>query len=96
LIEDPNELIPLVADLTNRFEANQPVPWIFDPAETFIHRMAKQIVGFRIAIDRIDGKWKLNQNHPVERRRRVIAALREQGGDDANEIADLMVKSIGE
>jgi transcriptional regulator len=96
LVEDPEELIPLVRDLTDRFESNRPVPWSFDSSETFIHRTAKQIVGFRIAIERIEGKWKLNQNHPVERRRRVIAALREQGGDDASEIADLMVKSIGE
>jgi hypothetical protein len=30
----------------------------------------------------------------VERRRRVIAALREQGGDDARGIADLMAEAI--
>src|SRR5262245_49791820 len=83
LIEDSDELIELVRVLTDRFESDRPVPWTFDASESFIHRMAKQIVGFRIAIDRIEGKWKLNQNHPVERRRRVITALRERGGDAA-------------
>jgi transcriptional regulator len=95
LIDDPDELISLVSELTSRFEAGQPVPWTFEAGEPFIRKMAKQIVGFRIAIERIEGKWKLNQNHAVERRRRVIQALREQGGDDANEIADLMAKAIG-
>ena len=80
LIEDADELIDLVQRLTERFESGKPSPWTFDPTETFVRKMALQIVGFRIEIERIEGKWKLNQNHPVERRRRVIAALREQGG----------------
>ena len=96
LIENTDELIALVSRLTERFESGKPSPWTFDTAETFVRKMALQIVGFRIEIERIEGKWKLNQNHPVERRRRVIAALRRQGGDDANGIAELMAKELGE
>ena len=95
LIEDVDETIALVGELTDRFERSRPEPWTFDPSDPFIRKMATQIVAFRIEIERIEGKWKLNQNHPEERRRRVIAGLREQGGDDANEIADLMEGAIG-
>jgi len=95
LIEDPDSLVALVARLTDRFERELPMPWSFDPNEPFVRKMATQIVGFMVDIDRIEGKWKLNQNHPGERRRRVVAALREQGYEDAREIADLMERGLG-
>jgi transcriptional regulator len=57
--------------------------------------MLRGIVGFRIEVSHIEGKWKLNQNHPQERRERVIRALREQGGEDALAIADLMEQVRG-
>ena len=41
--------------------------------------MLTQIVGFRIEIEKIEGKWKLNQNHPAERRQKVVRALRRAG-----------------
>ena len=34
---------------------------------TFVERLLKQIVEIHIEIE---GKWKLNQNHPVERRKK--------------------------
>jgi len=49
-----------------------------------------QIVGFRIPIEKLEGKWKLNQNHPVERRRKVVDALRKQTGENAAGIAEYM------
>ena len=56
-----------------------PRPWSFDGAGTFVERMLAQIVGFRIEIEKIEGKWKLNQNHPVERREKVVRALQHAG-----------------
>ena len=64
LIEDPDELVALVRELTRVSEQQMPTPWTFDPADPFVRKLATQIVGFRIEIDRIEGKWKLNQNHP--------------------------------
>jgi transcriptional regulator len=52
--------------------------------------LAKQIVAFRIPIERIEGKWKLNQNHPQDRREKVIAALESAGGAEEQAIARLM------
>jgi transcriptional regulator len=95
LIEEPGELVELVRELTRVSEQTMPTPWTFDPADPFVHKLATQIVGFRIAITKLEGKWKLNQNHPQERRQRVIDALRLQGGEDANEIAELMKQGPG-
>jgi transcriptional regulator len=51
-------------------------------ADPDIDKMLKAIVGFRIEISRLEGKAKLNQNHPEERRRKVIRALESQGDED--------------
>jgi transcriptional regulator len=74
-----------------RYEARQSLPWrLADQPAEFIAQLARQIVAFRIPIQRLEGKWKLNQNHPAERRERVIAALAGREGENAVEIARLM------
>ena len=67
-------------------------PWDFDESAPHVEQMLKAIVGFRIEITRLEGKWKLSQNHPEERRRRVIRALSRQSDGDSRAIADLMVE----
>ena len=52
--------------------------------------MLRAIVGFRIEITRLEGKWKLSQNHPEGRRRKVIAALEARSDDNSKGIARLM------
>lgn len=94
VIEDPETLLGLVARLTDRFERDMPAPWRVHPEDAFMRKLATRIVGFEVEIERVEGKWKLNQNHPADRRRRVIAALREQGYRDALEIADLMERGL--
>jgi hypothetical protein len=55
-----------------------------------------QIVGFRVEIDRIEGKWKLSQNHPVERRENVIRALDARGDENSTAIAAMMRTKLPE
>jgi transcriptional regulator len=55
-----------------------------------VTRLLAQIVGFRIEVEKIEGKWKLNQNHPVERRRKVVRALQERDGENARAVAAMM------
>jgi transcriptional regulator len=80
----------IVAAAVARYEAGRPRPWRLDPAAGYLDRMLGAIVGFRVEIATLEGKWKLSQNHPPERRARVVRALREQGGEDAAAVADLM------
>jgi hypothetical protein len=72
------------------YERNKPRPWSFDGSSAFSGRMLAQIVGFKIEIEKIEGKWKLNQNHPVERRKRVVRALGKRGDENAQAMAALM------
>lgn len=92
LVEEPTALREIVERMTDTYEAAMPAPWRL-PRSTAIDRMLEQIVGFRLKIESIEGKWKLNQNHSPERRRKVIAQLRGQRDPDSLAIAQLM--SIG-
>ncbi|MCB9941883.1 MAG: FMN-binding negative transcriptional regulator, partial [Planctomycetaceae bacterium] len=62
----------------------------------FIDKLLDSIVGFEIEIDRMEGKWKLSQNHTSERRSRVVDALRARGDEQSVAIADLMSESLEE
>lgn len=89
-IEDEAGLLDIVRKTVNLYEQSMPRPWSFDGADTFTKRLLTQIVGFRIEIDKIEGKWKVNQNQPLERRRNVVRALNEQGGENAQAIAAMI------
>ena len=82
IIEDKNSLLEIVEKLVKVYEQPMPQPWSFDAATVFAQRMLAQIVGFRIDIERIEGKWKLNQNQPIERREKVVRALQKRGGEN--------------
>lgn len=94
VIEDRAALLDVVKRSAAVYEAAMPRPWTLDGKPAFADRLLDQIVGFRIRIDRLEGKWKLNQNHPAERRAKVAAALRERGGDDAAAVADLIEEGL--
>jgi transcriptional regulator len=94
IIEDEPALLQIVERSVRFYEQAMPQPWSFDASTTFVKRMLGQIVGFRIEIERFEGKWKLNQNHPVERRRKVIAALRNQDDENSQSIAALMHETL--
>jgi len=52
--------------------------------------MRGAIVGFEIAVDRLEGKIKLSQNRSAEDRRGVVAALEAQMSEDSRAVAALM------
>lgn len=93
-IEDTEKLLQIVGKYVEYYEAPLPSPWKFDPTSEYSQKLAHSIVGFEIDISRIEGKWKLNQNHPRERREKVVKALRagESGMDAA--IADLIAEKL--
>lgn len=90
LVEDEAGVLDLLAEAVAAYEAGMPEPWRFDRGSTFARRLAAGVVGFRLPIDRLDGKWKLNQNHPPERRERVAAELERSADPTAREVARLM------
>jgi transcriptional regulator len=90
VIEDGGAVLDIVRETVRVYEQGMPRPWTFDSSGTFAGRMLAQIVGFRIEVERIEGKWKLNQNHPAERRKKVVRALQERGDENAQAVAGMM------
>ena len=95
LIEYNGEANAILDQTVNHFERPLPRPWrLSDQPPEFISQLSRQIIAFRIPIERLEGKWKLNQNHPLERREKVVAALENAGGDDSLAIAVLMRQEL--
>jgi transcriptional regulator len=90
VIEDRGAVLDVVRRFVRTYEQAMPRPWSFDGSSKFMERMLAQIVGVRIEVERIEGKWKLNQNHPADRRQKVVKALREQDDDNAHAVAAMM------
>ncbi|HKR77921.1 MAG TPA: FMN-binding negative transcriptional regulator [Rhodanobacter sp.] len=92
LVEDAAWLRALLERLTDHHEATEPQPWRVDDASAdHVEKMLHAIVGIEIEIERIEGKFKLSQNHPERNRLGVIAGLRRRDGDGDAELASLMV-----
>ena len=80
-------------DLTNHSEADlEKAPWSvvgLDPVA--YEKMRGAIVGFSIEIERLEGKWKVGQNHSVADRRSAATGLRRAGGSSRLAIAEAMI-----
>jgi transcriptional regulator len=91
LVDDAAWLRRMLRRLTDRHEARNPEQWrMQDLPEPFLEGMLRGIVGVDIAVDRLEGKFKLSQNRPAADRPRVVAALEAQGGAEAAAVARLM------
>ena len=91
VVEDAGWLRTLLERLTERHEATEPQPWqVSDAPDDLIEQSMRAIAGLEIGIERIEGKFKLNQNHPERNRRGVIDGLRRRDAGSDAELADLM------
>jgi transcriptional regulator len=84
------ELRAILDDTVARFDSSS---WRLDQSPEFLERMLGAIAGFEIAIEGLEGKWKLSQNRSPEDRRAVIAWL-ERGDDSSRALATLMAASL--
>jgi transcriptional regulator len=72
------------------FERSQAEPWTFDSSSPYFRKLMQAVVAFRIPIAKLEGKWKLSQNQPRERREKVAQQLAASGDAAAHQIARLM------
>ena len=90
VIDDDEEKDRVLSDL---IEANEPVyadKWRQMP-DGFRRTMLVGIMGFRVPIARIEGKFKLSQNRPETDRRRVFEA-HASGDEDQKSLAAWMTR----
>jgi transcriptional regulator len=91
LFEDTTSLIRHLGELTDSQEVGFAEPWsVADAPPDYVEGMTKAIVGVEIAVDRIEGKWKLSQNRSAVDQDGVIAGLDAVGSNASLEMANLM------
>ena len=87
--QDPEALLALVRRLTARHESERLAPWaVSDAPADFIQSQLRAIVGVRLEITALTGKWKMSQNRSPADRAGVVAGLRTEGGPVAEAIAE--------
>ncbi|MGY3040581.1 transcriptional regulator [Rhodanobacter sp. TND4EL1] len=92
VMDDAVWLRGLLERLTDHHEAGQAQPWkITDAPEDHIEKSLRAIVGLEVTIDRLEGKFKLSQNHPARNRAGVVAGLGERAGDGDVALTAMMV-----
>ncbi|HEV2907743.1 MAG TPA: FMN-binding negative transcriptional regulator [Candidatus Eremiobacteraceae bacterium] len=95
VIEDRDWLLAHVGQLTDAHEADQALPWkVTDAPADFTDRMLRAIVGIEIPIERLEGKWKVNQNRPEPDKLGVVAGLLARNDPASREMASLVNKHV--
>ncbi|MEA3122134.1 MAG: transcriptional regulator [Paraburkholderia sp.] len=92
--DDESFVRGLVARLTRRMEAGQPVPWkMSDAPSDYIAQMLANIVGIEIELTRLVGKWKLGQNKEARDRRGAGEALARCDDASSRVVGEAMLKA---
>jgi transcriptional regulator len=93
IADDTDWLQAHLAALTDAQEAGRADPWsLGDAPRDYIEALMRGIVGVRLTVRELDGRWKLSQNHPEANRRGVIDGLAASAGDGAQAISKAMAR----
>lgn len=90
LIDGRDEKLALIDRSTAAFEAGHERPWTRVLDGERLDTMLRSIVAFRIPIERVDAKFKLNQNRTAGDRAKVIKHLRSLAHPDLHAMAQWM------
>lgn len=96
VVQDKDWLRRHVTELTTQQEASEAQPWaVSDAPESYVDVMLRGIVGFRFAITRLEGKWKMSQNREMPDREGVVAGLTARASGDDLAIAEAVARATG-
>ncbi|SHR50802.1 FMN-binding negative transcriptional regulator [Mycobacteroides abscessus subsp. abscessus] len=94
LLEDEHELMNSLHEMVLKYEAPDSSYRLQDVDGEFLTGMNKGIQGFKIKINKIEGKAKLSQNHSTQRQELVIEQLDRCSNTDEKQIASLMKANL--
>ncbi|MCC6081724.1 FMN-binding negative transcriptional regulator [Bacillus thuringiensis] len=92
IVEDEKTLVDSLQDLVSKYEDPESTYSLNDVDPNYMGGLSKGIVGFKIKINKIEGKAKLIQNHSVKRQNLVVEKLEKVGSEESKRIAELMRK----
>jgi transcriptional regulator len=94
LIEDEHELMSSLNDMVLEYEAPDNSYRLQDVDVELLRGMTKGIQGFKIKIDKMEGKAKLSQNHSLHRQELIIKQLEQIPFPNKQQIASLMKANL--
>jgi transcriptional regulator len=95
VMTSPDWLLRHVTELTVQQETSEAQPWqVSDAPAKFIEAMLRGIVGFRFAITRLEGKWKMSQNREAQDRSGVVKGLDKRADGEDLAIAEIVSRLI--
>ena len=81
--------------MTAQQEASEARPWaVSDAPDRYVEVMLRGIIGFRFAIARLEGKWKMSQNRDMKDRAGVVSGLGQRGEGTDHAVADLVARHM--
>lgn len=95
IIDDAAWVAGLLDRMIAIYEAPQARPWPGLLPVEFRAKLTEAIVGFEIQIDRIEGKFKLGQNRPLEDQRGTLRELERSDDAAARELASMVRRHLG-
>ncbi|TCP55731.1 PaiB family negative transcriptional regulator [Tumebacillus sp. BK434] len=94
LLEDEQELVSSLNDMVLKYEAPDTSYRLQDVDAEYFSGLSKGVQGFKIKIEKIEGKAKLSQNHSSHRQELVIKQLEQIPFTDEQQIASLMKANL--
>lgn len=92
---DADRLLAHVNALTDRNEAEQPVPWkVSDAPEQYVATMLRGIVGVELTVSQLEGVWKMNQHRSDADKASTIAGLAGSDKDRDRQLAGAMDETV--
>lgn len=92
-LRDPAALRAHLTHLVDTYEGGLVPPWkLSSQGETYLQGMQRGIVAFEMEIERIEGKFKLNQTKSEADRLGTIAGLQASDDPMAQEVAAMMLE----
>ncbi|WP_350302085.1 FMN-binding negative transcriptional regulator [Peribacillus frigoritolerans] len=94
LQEDEHELMSALHDMVSKYEAPDSSYSLHNVDAEFLAGMNKGIQGFKIKINKIEGKAKLSQYHPLQRQKLIVDQLEQMSNTDEQQISLLMKSNL--
>ena len=93
VVNDEEQMHRMLHDLVGQHEHGRRPEWKMDLPQDYMDKMVKAIVGFELSIVRVDGKFKLSQNHSAADVDTVIAALLASAEEEDRKTGALMASN---
>lgn len=91
LVDDPSDLRVHLESLTHQHESSRSQRWrVSDAPDDYVSTQMKAIVGVRLEIERLEGKWKMSQNRSEADIAGVIRGLSESAASRDHEVANIV------